>query len=186
MLSRVINRCVYGVFLLVFGLFLSCNDVTPKKENYLYHQNIKELIKANEKDKKEYKVFLKANNKNDTVIIKSAQIEKKLAVLFKHGLRNQDLEEYKEKNYNKNGYKVIEITALKEDQEIRKLLFKENSDGEFYYLIETRTLNRLASYSNEMSFASNGNFLIISHHQVPFSYDRTTRTEGKLIDRTND
>jgi hypothetical protein len=107
-------------------------------------------------------------------------------VLFKHGLRNQDLEEYKEKNYNKNGYKVIEITALKEDQEIRKLLFKENSDGEFYYLIETRTLNRLASYSNEMSFASNGNFLIISHHQVPFSYDRTTRTEGKLIDRTND
>lgn len=174
------------VFLFVLCSFFSCNDVTSKKENFLYHQNIKELIKANEKHQKEYKVFLKADDKNDTITIECTQIEKKLAVLFKHGLRSQDLEEYNIKQYDKDAYSVVEITALKKEQEVRKLLYKENKEGEFYYMIETITLNRLAGYSNEMSFSSTGDFLIISHHEIPFSHKRASRIEGKLIDKSND
>ena len=186
MLLRVINRGVFLGVLLVLCLFSSCNEGAAEKENYLYHQNIKELIKANEKEQNYYKLFLKADGKKDTIILENAEIIKKLAVLFKYGLRKKDLKEYKCENYEKEGYSVVEISALETKQEVRKLFFKKNQEGHFYYLIKTNTVNRLANYSNEMSFSSTGNFLIISNHEVPLSYKRTTRVEGKLIDNKHD
>jgi hypothetical protein len=175
------NKVFFLVLLTVLVTFNSCVQEYKEEEKYKYHQRIKNLLNASIQQNEYYRLYLKTNNKYDTVVIASNLIEKRLNILFEHGISSDEMDDYIQKKYDKGGFSVIELSAKRENKKVQSLCYKENSIGQFYYLIKTKKTNRTANFTHEMSFSSDGSFLILTRQKTLFTDSNEYRVEGKLI-----
>ena len=175
------NNAIILTIIIVFFFFTSCNTVIKKEETYLYHYKIKEKIMELKNSNTGFKLCMVSDEEKDTIVVNSENIETKLKLFFIDGITPSSAKEYSRIEYEKDKYKVVELSSNNKKDKVKKLLYKENEKGDFYYAMYSSSKNRLATSFTNVSFDSNGNFLIITHQDVPFSYSTKCRVEGKPI-----
>ena len=117
-------------------------------------QEIKEKIE--EFKNPTFKLCLISNEEKDTVVITGEDLEKRLKIIFDDGLTERMSSEYEKRKYKKEAYNVIELSSNKEKHSIKKLFYKENDRGDFYYLLKSSSKNGLANQHTDISFSSTG------------------------------
>jgi len=167
----------------VLALFVSCNNQSKVKEVFIYQKNILNILNKNRKKGVLYNIYLKDNERKDTLKVNQKSLDEKLKFFFKYGLYQQDLTSYHCEEHEENNYNIVELTAKNTNQEVRSLFFKKNKEGDFYYMIKTVSKSRLGTIKNQMSFSSTGKFLILSEQKVSFSYLNSFRAEGRPISK---
>lgn len=173
------NKLLFYILILLFTFNISCNTSFEKKEKYLFHDTLKAKIKELSQQKTPLKIYIKKEGKRDTLSPSIVDWNKQLELLLKYGISEGETTTYTEKKYQNKDYLITELTTNDEDKIVKKLRFKENSKGEFNYLIQIVKNNRLMTLTHEMEFNSSGNFLIQSKQQVSMSYVVNYRVEGK-------
>ncbi|MFT6715590.1 MAG: hypothetical protein ACJA0Q_000217 [Saprospiraceae bacterium] len=175
------NKGTITIIIASFFCFSSCATKQSSEENYLYHYKIKEKIE--EFKNTTFKLCLISNEKKDTIVIMGEDLEKRLNILFDDGLTGRMALEYEKRKYKKEGYKVIELSSNKERHSIKKLFYKEDEGGNFYYLLKSSSKNGLANQHTDISFSSTGEFLIVVKQEVLLSYSSYYRVEGRVLKR---
>lgn len=175
------NKAFFCVVLITASLLFSCVKQENNKESYLYFDKIKGTLSDNIKEGNKYQLFYKSNEKKDTVEIPCSEAEKNTMIIFRYGLNEQDLEKYNKKQYQKGNYLVTEYSAKKAREVVQQVSYKENKKGKYYYMIKTVKNNRLINSTTELSFSSEGDFLIKSNQEVPLSYSNIYRVEGRIL-----
>ena len=175
------NNTIILTIITSFLIFSSCNTEVKKEETYLYHDKIKEKVMEFQASNTSFKLCMVSEGKRDTIIINSENLETRLKPFFIDGVISNLVSEYNRVEYKKDGYDVVELCSNNKKHKVKRLLYKENLQGDFYYVMHSSGKNRLATNFTNISFSSKGDFLIISDQEVPFSYSTNYRVEGKPV-----
>ena len=175
------NNAIIVTIITSFFFFYSCNTEVKKKETYLYHHKIKEKVREFKELNNSFKLCMVSDGKRDTIVVNSENLDTRLRLFFIDGITLKSASEYKRVEYKKDEYNVVELFSNNKKDKVKKLLYKENKKGDFYYALYSSSKNRLVTTYTNISFSSKGKFLIVKDQKVPFSYSAEYRVEGRRI-----